>query len=206
MDDLPDLNASEADLVHRYPLPDGQPDALLNKKLLAVALNVSTTTIDTWSLAGMPAVAAGTNGAAYQFRLSICYAWRCARQAAEQAESDAATEAAAQMRLNLIGGAPGDLERAALSPKEQREALAVEREWILAAAMRREFIRADEVVDGLESCLAEIRDAMDATPDLIGRECNLPPASIERVQEILDAALFEAHARITKNLNIEAMK
>lgn len=202
LDDLPDLNESEAELVRLHPMPVGQPDALLNKKLLAVALGVSITTIDSWCLSGMPAIKSGTNGAAYQFRLSICYAWRCARQAAEQAETVAANAAAAQMRLNLIGGEPGDIKRAALTPKEQREVLALEREWILTASARREFIRTSDVVSGLEACFNQIRDALDATPDLISRECNLPTEATERIQEILDAVLKEAHAHVTKNFNM----
>lgn len=88
----------------RFPLPGGTNDALVNKKLLAVSLDVSATTIDTWLTQGLPAQTRGTNGSAYEFRLSVAYAWRQSREAAEVADRRFAEDAAAQLRLNLLGG------------------------------------------------------------------------------------------------------
>lgn len=197
---LPPLAGWERDLVARYPLPGSVQDALVNKKLLAVALDVSTTTIDSWLVLPMderiPWVTMGTNGRSYEFRLSVAYAWRQARDAAEATDRRLAESAAAQLRLELLGGSAADAARATLSPKELRETLAVEKEWTLAAQKRRELILAADVARAFEAVFTAIRDGLDATPDTVGRELALTGAQIEKVQNILDDVLREAQASI----------
>lgn len=194
--DLPPLQGREKDLVARYPLPDGVPDALVNKKLLAGALDVSTTTIDSWLILPdaerVPYVERGTNGRSYVFRLSVAFAWRQDRDAAEDADRKLAEDAAAQLRLNLLGGSATDRARAALSPKEQKEALAAEKEFMLAARLRRDLIPAQEVAEGFEAAFASIRDGLDAAPDRLARELNLGGAEVEAIQRILDDVLRSA--------------
>lgn len=196
--DLPNLEGAEAELVSRYPLPDGVPDVEVNKKLLAHALDVSTTTVDAWSTLPdgerIPYVSRGTNGRSYVFRLSVAYAWRQARDAAEETGRRISEDAVAQLRLDLLGGSVKDQARASLSPREQAEALRVEKEWIMAAHTRREFIRASDVAEALESAFVSIRDGLDAAPDRIGRELSLNGPQIESIQKILDAILQNAQA------------
>jgi phage terminase Nu1 subunit (DNA packaging protein) len=196
--DLPTLKGRDAALVARFPLPDGVPDALVNKKLLASALDVSTTTIDAWLIlpedTRLPSVERGTNGRSYVFRLSVAYAWRQERDAAEDADRQLAVDAAAQLRLSLLGGSAEDQARAVLSPRQQAEALKVENEWILAAAKRREFIRAAEVAEAFEVVFAAIRDGLDAAPDRLGRELSLGGPEVEAIQVILDDILRTAQA------------
>lgn len=199
--DLPPLTKEETALVALHPLPDGQPDALLNKKLLAAALDVSTTTIDTWLLPdksgeALPIHSKGTNGAAYEFRLSVAFAWRQKRDAAEAAERQFSEDAAAQMRLTLLGGDAADDPRAGLSPKERREALAVEAEHMKAARLRRELIPANEVAEAFESAFVAIRDGLDAAPDRLARELALGGAEVEAIQKILDSVLESARGKV----------
>lgn len=197
--DLPDLTLAERDLVRRFPLPVGQPDALVNKKLLAAALDVSATTIDSWLMAApdpLPYHTKGTNGAAYQFRLSVAYAWRQNRDAAEAADRKFSEDAAAQMRLTLLGGSATDSARAALPLKEQREALAVEAEHMKASRLRRDLIPAPEVALAFEKSFAAIRDGLDAAPDRLARELNLGGGEVETIQKILDDILHNARGKV----------
>lgn len=197
---LPPLTTAEKALVDRFPLPGGTPDAVVNKKRLAVALDVSATTIDTWLVQGLPYQAKGTNGAAYEFRLSVAFAWRQQRDAAEDADRKFSEDAVAQLRFNLLGGSAADRARAALSPKDQREALAAENEWMLAAKKRRDLIDAQEAADGIEKAFALIRDGLDAAPDRLARELNLGGAEVEAIQAILDDVLRNAQAEIARTL------
>lgn len=196
--DLAALEGAEADLVSRFPLPKDVPDVLVNKKLLASALDVSTTTIDAWLILSeetrIPFVERGTNGRSYVFRLSVAYAWRQERDAAENADRQKAADSVAQLRMSLVGGSAEDQARAALSPRQQAEALKVENEWILAAAKRREFIRASEVAESFEVVFAAIRDGFDAAPDRLGRELSLSGPEVEAIQVILDDILQTAQA------------
>lgn len=201
--DLPPLSRRDEVLVARFPLPASVPDALVNKKLLAKALDVSPTTIDAWELDGLPIHQKGTNGRAYLIRLSVAYAWRMDRDATEEAFRRQGEDAVEQLRLELLGGTSADLARAALSPRERKEALDVERAYILAAAARREFIRAEEVATAFEAIFSAIRDGLDATPDRIGRELDLDGEAIERVQTILDSVLITAREEITRLLEGE---
>lgn len=205
--DLPALEGREKALVARYPLPQGVQDVLVNKNQLAAALDVSTTTVDKWLVLPdgerIPWVERGTNGRSYVFRLSVAYAWRRDRDAAEEAARKVADDAVAQMRLDLLGGSVQDQARAALSPKEQAEALKVEKEWILAAAARREFIRADEVAEAFEAAFSTIRDGLDAAPDRLARELSLGGAEVEAMTGILDEILRDARARLEDLLGKE---
>lgn len=129
--ELPPLAGEERELVEKHPMPKGVPDAEVNKNLLGAALDVSTTTIDKWLVLPeaerIPFVERGTNGRSYVFRLSVAYAWRMARDAQDAANRQHAEDASTQLRMELLGGSIQDLGRAALSPKEQEQALKVEK-------------------------------------------------------------------------------
>lgn len=197
---LPPLTGRDRDLVERFPLPASVPDALVNKKHLAAALDVSTTTVDSWLMLPVderiPWVTMGTNGRSYEFRLSVAFAWRQAREAREATDRRLAEDAVAQLRLELLGGAQGDRARATLSPKDQKEALAVEKEWMLAAQKRRDLLQAQDVVDAVEAAFSAIRDGLDAMPDVLARELALEGAAVEKAQRILDDVLREASGAV----------
>ncbi len=69
------------DLMAKFPLPDGVPDAVLNREELADALGTSINTISAWIAQGMPVQQVGGNGKADELRLAHCHAWCMARKA-----------------------------------------------------------------------------------------------------------------------------
>lgn len=198
VDGLRPLTPGEAEMVAAWPLPDGVPDALLNRYQLRDALGKSLTTLDAWRQAGMPVEEAGTNGRQYQFRLALCFAWMRAREDEDSARRQKADDAAAQMRLALTGGGPGASERAQLTPRQQRELLEAESAWMVAARRRGELIPVDESRLGLEAAFAAIRDAADALPDRAGRELGLDGTAVETLQRYCDEFLRDAAARISE--------
>ncbi|MEM9782803.1 MAG: terminase small subunit [Pseudomonadota bacterium] len=201
--DLRPLTDAEAAAIAAHPLPDGVPDAIVNLYQLADALDVSGNTITAWRREGMPVEAEGTNGRSYQFRLSLCFAWRQARDGAEQAARAHAEDATQQLRLALIGDQAGAAQRAGLSPKEQRELMALEVEWLNAARRRREVIDADDVAEGVEAVLGAIRDALDALPDRAARELALSPVQADALQRMADDVLRQAGRDLAKIAGID---
>jgi phage terminase Nu1 subunit (DNA packaging protein) len=195
-DYLRPLTVEEERLTESFPLPDGVPDALVNKYQLADALNVSQTTLDNWRRAGLPVEAEGTNGRSYQFRLSLCFAWSSKRSSDDDAARRHSEGAAQQLRLALIGDDPAAQARAGLSPKEQREVLETEHAYMIAARRRRELIDAEEVADAFQAVFAAIRDGLDAMPDRLARELALDGAAVEAAQAICDDVLQGARAHI----------
>ena len=190
------MSEDEAALVAKFPMPEGKPDAVVNKKLLASALDVSTTTIDAWDLEGLPCVTKGTNGRSYEYRLSVAYAWYCQRNENETIAKAQSENAAAQLRMELVGGSTQDKARAALPIKEQSELLRNETEWMRAAALRRELVLATDMLQAVEDMLVTIRDGNAVVPDLIVREFGLDPAAAETIQDILDKSVQEASTSI----------
>lgn len=164
-----ELTAQEiAELVARYPLREGVPDAVLNRSELAEFFDVSALTITAWVNDGMPVLSKGGQGQAYEFQASACWAWKSARDRAEALRSDAARAAIAAQRLALVGGSVGDSIEA-LPPKERREILAAQiahEQWLAA---RNQLLRRDDVVDMLTAVFAIVRDGLEAMPDRIER-------------------------------------
>ncbi len=187
------LTPAELALTARHPLPEGVADAVVNKTLLCDALDVSPTTLSNWIRAGLPYESAGTNGRSYEFRLSLAFAWAADRRDREDQARQFATDQARQLRLALSGDNSAEAEtRARLSPKEQRELIDVERAWMMAAQARGDLIRAAEVTGGLAAAFAAIRDSLDALPDMLARELDLPGQGIEVAERICDEALQSA--------------
>src|SRR3569623_659830 len=122
MADAPLTREQIAELVVRYPLPEGVIDAVLNREELAEALGTSLNTVTSWLNMGMPALEWGRNGKPYELQLSACYAWNEARRRDEDARTAKAREASESMRLALVGGASGSSIEA-LDPKQRREIL-----------------------------------------------------------------------------------
>ena len=164
-----ELTAQEiAELVARYPLREGVPDAVLNRSELAEFFDVSALTITAWVNDGMPVLSKGGQGQAYEFQASACWAWKAARDRAEDLRSEAARSAIAAQRLALVGGGLGDSVES-LPPKERREILAAQmahEQWLAA---RNQLLRRDDVVDMLTAVFAIVRNGLEAMPDRIER-------------------------------------
>lgn len=190
--------AQEADLVAAWPLPDGVPDATVNKVQLAQAMSVSDTTVSAWLRAGLPYVEAGTNGRSYQFRLAVAYAWVMRRRAEEEASRSAGDRAAAQLQLALLGGeaAQGAGTGEGLSVSDQRKLLELELVRTQAARARGELIARADVVEGFEAVFAALRDALDALPDRLGRELGVSGREMERIEAACDDALEGARRAV----------
>ncbi len=184
-----------ADLVERYPLPDGVPDATLNKTDVAAFFGVSLPTIDAWIRDGMPVVAEGRNGLSWEFRASHCYAWRQAREADQAARSAEARAAIEAMRLQLVGGKAGDSIRG-LSPKERRDIYEVELAHRRLLAESNRLIERDQVRDEIEQMLSLVRDGVTALSDRLEREAGLSGQAIETVDQIGADLLETLHARL----------
>lgn len=194
--DLRPLNPEEAEIVASYPLPEGVPDAILNKWQLAQALDTSDNTVTAWVREGMPVEEAGTNGRNYSFRLSLCWAWRKRRRAEEESERRHAEGALHQLKLALIGDSPEAQRRAALSAKEYREELENDLRFSEAARRRGELIFAQDVIDTFEAVLGTVGDALDALPDRVARDLDLDGSAIELMQRICDDARLRMKTQI----------
>lgn len=201
---LRELTPDEAALVARHPLPEGVPDAEVNKFQLAHALDVSETTLDKWRRDGLPVESEGTNGRSYTFRLSVCYAWTVARREADQSARLRAEGAAQQLRLALIGGESAAGSRAALPPKEQRDLLDLEYAYMRAAAARGELMRAEDVAEAFQAVFAAIRDGLDALPDRAARELALSGPGVEALQRICDDVLDGARREVRAMIGDES--
>ncbi|MEM7724197.1 MAG: hypothetical protein AAF376_17775 [Pseudomonadota bacterium] len=195
MENLPalrPLTADEVALCERYPLPDGVPDAVLNKAQLATALDTTETTISAWLRKGLPHEAAGTNGRSYQFRLSVAFAWLEMMRAEEGANRAAADDAARQMQMALLGGESAQNQNGKMTLADQRKVIELELQRTAAARQRGELLRRDDVVVGIEDMLAAIRDALDALPDRLARELGVEGRDLERIETACDDALAGA--------------
>lgn len=201
--DLPALEGAEADLVARFPLPDGVPDAIVNKFQLAQALDISQTTLDKYRHEDLPVLEAGSNGRGYRFRLSVCYAWVRRRRHDDLAARQTSEDAARQLRLALIGDDPSAERRAGLSPKEQRAILEAEVVYMQAARQRRELVPVEEVAAALTTVFAMMRDALDALPDQVARIAALDGRALEAVQAVCDETLDMARHEIAEWVGTE---
>lgn len=199
--DLRPLTAEEAALVAAYPLPENVPDALVNKAQLEVGLGVSGTTISAWLRRAenpLPYETAGANGRSYQFRLSIAYAWMQAMRADEESAKAAGDAAAAQLSLALLGGESASGAPGKMSLADQRKLLELEALRRVEAQNRRDLIRRDDVVTGVEEVFAAIRDALDALPDRLARELGLEGRELEKIEKACDDVLTGAAQAVSE--------
>lgn len=193
MSDKPEIDGKAArkrltELRKRFPLPDGVPDATINKKEIAAFLATTTVTLDSWLSQGLPALERGTNGREWKFRAADVWAWKCSRDAQEVADSDTAARTIQAMRLALIGGGTGK-SIDGLSPRDKREVIATQMEHEKFQRERNELLRREDVRDAFEIVFSAIRDGLDALPDELHRELSLSPGHIEQASLICDRIL-----------------
>lgn len=184
--------------VERYPLPDGQPDAVLNKGELAEAFAVSETALDKWMRKpGFPVLEGGSNGVPYKFQLSAVWAWRQARAAADRQRSEDNQRAVQQMRLTLLGMSPEDEDgEPLLSARERAEEYAAEAKYLIAARQRRETVPTEDMIGLLEELFGMVRDGLEAHPDQAARVLGLDGPETERLVALNDSLIRELKERI----------
>ncbi|MBM20754.1 MAG: hypothetical protein CMN87_12155 [Stappia sp.] len=178
--------------TNKYPLPDGVADADLNRAQLAEALGVSEPTIDRFRKEGLPVVREGTNGQAYQFLLSECWAWVQEREAGRRAREARAQESVQQLRLQVLGGRLGDSEMA-LTPKERAELYAAEVNYNKLATDRGQLIPRDEVIELLDHVLSTVRSSVMGLPDRLSRDAGLTGRQAEQAVAVTDDLIGEIH-------------
>lgn len=188
------------DLTKRFPLPDGVPDATLNKSEVAQFFGVSLPTVDAWLRDGMPLVSEGTNGRAWEFQASQVWAWRKAVVASEETRSAEAQAAIEAMRLKLIGGQVGDTIRA-LPPRERQQIYDVELAHRRLMAESNRLIERDVVLEHLQDLLSLMRDTVTGLSDRLDREAGLSGKQIEVVDTIGADMLDQLGRRIAEFFN-----
>ncbi|KZK82401.1 Phage DNA packaging protein Nu1 [Pseudovibrio sp. Ad46] len=183
--------------VERYPLPDGVEDVVVNKRHLAEAFKKSLPTIDQWISEGMPCESKGTNGQAYEFRLSVCYAWQKEREASEAAEEEKIQSNIRQMQMALLGGGSGSSEMA-LTPRQRKELYETEAAYNKLAQSRGELIGRADVVALLERSFSAVRNAVNGMPDRLSRDVGLDGRQSEAAVVVADDLLAELHRELSE--------
>jgi len=181
----------------RFPLPHGVADGVLNRGQLARALGKTEPTIDRWMQEGMPVLDEGSNGRAYSFQLSECYAWMQERDEAARHQEEAQERIVRQMQLALIGGKEGDTERS-LPPSERMKVYAAESQWQELALRRGELVEASSVLDLVETIFGLMRQGIETLPDTLARECGLDGSQTERAVRVGDDILQEIARSVDK--------
>lgn len=203
--DLKNLSKRELGrLVKKYPLPEGAADRVFSKEKLAKAFVKSVNTIDQWLDEGMPVLERGSNGQAYQFQFSHCWAWWHARED-ERREIDEADRRTIQASmLALTGGETGD-SIDGLTPKQKREVIETQVAYETFRKTRGELIERSEVVELTETLFGLVRDVLNAMPDRLEREANLDAGAVEASITICDDTMADLHHRIEQFFNVRPL-
>lgn len=178
-----------------FPLPDGVPDAELNKTECAEFMGVSLPTVEAWIRAGMPVIEEGTNGKAWRIQASEVWAWREAQRRAELTRRSEAQAAIEAMRLKLIGGKSGDTMRG-LPPKERQAIYAAEATHEQLKRERNITLLRQDVEDAFADMLSLVRDSVTAFPDRLEREASLNAAQVNVAISLGDELLEELAKRM----------
>lgn len=185
--------------VAAYPLPDGIDDGVLNRGQLALAMRVSENTITSWIGDGMPVQREGSNGQAYEFLLSHCFAWKLQRDDLDKARrlrGDQLAQRVAQSFLNLDDD---QADVAALSPQETKQRAEADYHRNRAAELRGELVRADRVRQMLDGLLVDVRTSINVLTDFAEQEFGLSAGQAEKMQARCDGVIVEMAQRIIRN-------
>lgn len=183
--------------TERYPLPRGVADAVLNRAQLADALGLTEPTIDKMRKDGMPVLQEGSNGQAYQFQLSACFAWKRARETEKQETDARIADTIRQMRMELLGGDAGSSEMA-LSPKQRKELYEVDHAYNRLAEQRGELVPRAEVVALLNRIFEAVRATVNGMPDRLSRDAGLTGRQAEQAVAVADDLLTELHRLLSE--------
>lgn len=186
-----------AEMVARFPLPAGVPDAVLNKSELADFFAVSLPTLDAWIKAGLPALSEGTNGRSWEFQASAAWAWKCARDEGDRLKTTEAQAAIEAMRLALVGGKAGDSIRA-LAPKDRQQLYDVEATFEKLKRERNQSLDRDEVSVVMTDLLRIVRDSISMLPDTLERTLGLDGKGVDMAVEHCDDILSELERAVAK--------
>lgn len=185
------------DWLARFPLPEGVPDAVLNKQELSDFFGVSLPTLNAWVADGLPALSEGTNGRQWEFQASAAWAWKCGRDEGEKVKSTEAQAAIAAMRLALIGGKSGSSIQS-LAPKERQQLYDVEASYERLKRERNQSLDRDEVAAVMADLLRMTRDGVSALPDTLERVVSLDGRGVTAAMGACDELLEELERSINR--------
>lgn len=189
------LNAALA----AHPMPDDLPDAIVNRAELAEAMGVSENTISKWLTKELPVEQRGTNGMAYQFRLSHCYAWRRWTEALEDQRRAESASAAQQWSLFWRGETPED-GKLVRSAKDIEAEASAQITLMKASQLRGSLVRADAMRALLEDLMVQFANALITLPDYAEREFGLSPDQVDKLEGWTRDTLTEARVKIDTQL------
>jgi len=201
MDETTDLIAVEIDdalrsMLERFPMPRGVRDADMNQEEIAQALNTTVNTIAKWiKQDAMPVVQHGGNGKAYILRLSHCYAWKKARDAADSQKVQHNKAQINALQAEFLG-LDTESPMAGLSARQREEMARADITWSKAQHMRKQLVPLEDVVSVLEAVCTKVREGIEAMPDRLEREMNLSPAQVALVVRVGKDILQSIHDRI----------
>lgn len=203
MSDLITLSTGEVLDVSAWPLPEGVVDdgTPLNRRELAELLGKSENTITSWLSKGLPVHAGGSNGVAYEFLLTHCWAWKQSRDAADLANKNRREEWKNQAALIFRNLDPDQEE-------EQRNLTAAEvRSWAEAeyarnrlAEQRGDLVRADRVRAVMEQVLLKTGNTLDAFVDFLEIQFGLTADQVQKVESRTDGLRLELRSEIEEIL------
>lgn len=183
-----------------YPLPEGIDDAVVNRGQCASALRVSENIVSKYLDQGMPVLSRGSNGQAYEFQLSECFAWKMWRDAEQRRKRDEGDRAAAQMALLFRN----DDEEDPNGPVMTADQIAAEADAAYRKAradeLRGELVRAHRMRALLEDLLVMFRGSIMTIPDFAEMQFGLVPDQVQALQDRCDQVLIQARAEIDRVL------
>lgn len=195
---LIDVEVSDdlAKMLDQFPLPPGVQDADCNQGEIAQALNTSVNTVAKWiKTEGFPVAQQGGNGKEYVLRLSHCWAWRRAQEAAADQRSKHNRDQITALQASFLGLTIED-PNAQMTAQERREAAQADIAWSKARHLRRQLVPLADVVDLLEAVCRLVREGLEAMPDRLERELALKPEQVMIVSRTGRDVLQSVYERI----------
>lgn len=184
-----DFDLDEA--IKTYPLPEDWDDVPMNQAQLAEAFQKSVNTIEKWRRAGMPVKEAGSNGKAYEYQPSECWAWFHAWKSAETARQQKADDTAKQMAQYFLNLGEDEAEEglAGMSAADLAELHDRERYYNQTAEGRRARCSREDVHTMMGLVFQIVREHAETMPDRMERELGLSPPQVQGVVVINDEFL-----------------
>lgn len=174
--------ALEGERVEIEGEDDPERVGIVNRNELALLLGVSAPKVNVMVRDGMPVLARGKSGQAYQFDFEACEVWRDEEiakfEAAQRARHDRV-----QAALDLRGGRDS-LEGVSLA--DRKAYLEAERLRMALAVQRGEYVPKEQVLADYEALFALIAESLQALPDRLERRCALEPHAVSEMIAAID--------------------